>query len=153
MDKWQIFVALFSATMRHSHFKLGMLLWQGSYRWLTEFTPASFSLFSDLKWSSAKVLSLFLSNRYSQSLITWYGASAWDPTGRLQNSGLQFIYFLFYDFVYFPTEHGLVPNICRTFLRNYGSQPLQIWYGGSASGPTHHLPNLPPPVIYSLFTC
>ena len=48
----------------------------------------------------------FLSNHASQPLQTWYGASARGPTRGLPNSRQPFIYFLFFDFVYFPTLHS-----------------------------------------------
>ena len=60
------------------------------------------------------------------------------------------ISFLFYDFVYFLTQHGLVANFRYTFLSNHASQPLQTWYGALLRGPTCCLPNLCPPVIYFL---
>ena len=51
-----------------------------------------------------------------------------------------------------PSVLCLLTNIFRhTFLSNHVLQPLQTWCGASAMGPTCHLPNSHPPVIYFLF--
>ena len=61
MVKCQIFVVLFSATMHHSHFKLGMMLRLGilhvAYRIRSSSYPLPvlrLSIFTDITWSSAK---------------------------------------------------------------------------------------------------
>ena len=125
MVKCQIFVALFSSTIHHSLFRLGMVLQLGVYMSLTESTSTSyllhvlrFGLFSDITWSSEKFRHTYLSNHALQPLQTWYGASPRGLTCCLQNLHLPLIYFLFYNLVYFLTYHVQAPNFCCT-LRGY----------------------------------
>ena len=91
-----------------------------------------------------------LTNHGSHPSETWYGTSRKGPKRRLPNSGAPVIYFLFPDLVNFWTLHDTVHNFCHIFLSNNNSHPHETWYGTSNRGPTGHLPNSGPPVIYFL---
>ena len=114
---------IFRCTFLSKHASQPLQPWLGvlSYRSLTKFRFASYllpvlrlGLFSDIPSVTNIFQHTLLSYHASQPLQTWYGISARGRTCCLQNSGPPFVYFLFYDLVYFPTEHGNMANFCHT---------------------------------------
>ena len=97
-------IAVFSATVHHSHFKLTMVLWLGVLLCHLQYSglPVIYFLFYNLVYFPTfgpyPIFSVV-----SQPPKTWYSALARGLTCCLPNSDPAVIYFLFYDLLYFPT--------------------------------------------------